>query len=126
MVYIGQTVASLKQRRAQFEGSAFEGKDGHAGGWNYYEGVGAWRRLLWASAMPVPEDMPEHLIGPFDCLAERKLLLDSAPRWERLPTCNRRQEQSDATMGQGADGRNLTLTPKCARDAEEIQFGERI
>ena len=61
VIYIGETGASLTQRWLQFEGSAFEGKNAHAGGCTYYEEVGASREQLYVSAMPVPANMPGHL-----------------------------------------------------------------
>lgn len=88
IVYIGETCEnSLVGRLAQFNRSAFLGKDGHSGGWTYRDRFADTGDALYVSVCPVA-DLAEPHRSAFIRWAERQSLWDYVKRWGRRPVCN--------------------------------------
>ncbi len=88
VVYLGETCNnSLLGRLYQFERSAFQGKDGHSGGWTFRSRFANEGELLYVSAFPVPKLTEPHR-SAFIRHVERDLLWQYVKRWGRRPICN--------------------------------------
>jgi hypothetical protein len=96
IVYFGETCAKngLRQRWKQFDDTAFNHKRGHSGGRTYRKEFPEDKGLnLYVAAMPVllGNEMANKCVREsFIRFAKRKLILDYAIRWNRLPVCNKR------------------------------------
>jgi hypothetical protein len=90
VIYFGETCSqSLRERWNQFDRSAFQGKSGHSGGKSYAKVYGDNGSDLYVAALPVTIEN-EDLRRAFIRFVERKVILDFAVKWKKLPECNRK------------------------------------
>jgi len=97
VVYIGVTAKrTLRKRWTEFDVTAFQGRNLHAGGKTYRECIGGDGSGLYVAAMglePLPgidEDVDRIVRSAYALYLERKLLLDYVMQNGRLPLCNKR------------------------------------
>lgn len=80
IIYFGESAdRNLQVRWNEFNNSAFKGKSGHGGGFNYRKEHGDTGRKLYVSAFPVI--LPEDLSPWFIRYLERKLIWDFIYRY---------------------------------------------
>jgi hypothetical protein len=88
VVYLGETCNNgLRGRLDQFHRSAFQGKDGHSGGWTYRARFRDQGEHLYVSAFPVTE-IAEPYRSSYIRYMERHILWHYVHRWGRRPQCN--------------------------------------
>lgn len=88
IVYIGETCDNdLTGRLRQFNRSAFQGKDGHSGGWSFSSRCPNAGEKLYVSVYSV-DSLKEPLRSAFIRYTERRLLWEYAKRSGHRPICN--------------------------------------
>lgn len=88
IIYIGETCDNdLAGRLHQFNRSAFEGKNGHSGGWSFSSRCEGQGSKLCISTFAVPS-LNEPLRSAFIRHVERRLIWEFVKRWGRRPICN--------------------------------------
>ena len=88
IVYIGETCDnSLVGRLWQFNRSAFQGKDGHSGGWSFRSRCAGRGEHLHVSIFPI-STLHEPYRSAFIRYTERRLLWHYVLKWGQRPLCN--------------------------------------
>lgn len=90
VIDIGQTTKqTLRKRLGNFDRSAFRGVVGiHSAGESFRRSFPIEESSLWVAIFS-PAGVPLNVVSAFIKYAERKLLLEYALRWGKLPACNR-------------------------------------